>query len=160
MSTHVRSSIHISRLFDFRQHPNITCYGSSMALLRVFLVLPTLPNVSVLALFVWFDSLCPSQQFFSYVGTDLPGLILETVLSKDKCVLLKDSDADEALTSGSWVWSQSLYQWATVLPVLALYHSCPSIFYLKYFGRFMSKQYRSDQTALSFKGTSDRVFLL
>ena len=61
----------------------------------------------------------------------------ETVLSKEKCVLLKDSDAGEALTSGSSVWSQSLYQWATVLPVLALYHSCPSIFYLKYFGRFI-----------------------
>ena len=40
------------RYFDFRQPPNITCYGSSMALLRVFPVLPTLPNVSVLALFV------------------------------------------------------------------------------------------------------------
>ena len=33
--------------------------------------------------FVWFDSLRPSQQSFSYVGTGLPGL-------KDKCVFLKD----------------------------------------------------------------------
>ena len=27
-------------------------------------------------LFVWFDSLCPSQQFFSYVRTGLPRLNL------------------------------------------------------------------------------------
>ena len=39
--------------------------------------------------FVLFDSLCPSQQFFSYVGMGLPGF--EPVLSKDKCVLLKDT---------------------------------------------------------------------
>ena len=29
---------------------------------------------SVADLFVWFDYLRPSQQFFSYVGTGLPGL--------------------------------------------------------------------------------------
>ena len=34
-------------------------------------------------MFVLFDTLRPSQQYFSYAGTGLPGL-------KDKCVLLKD----------------------------------------------------------------------
>ena len=38
-----------------------------------------------------FDSLCPSQQFFSYVGTGLPGLKLGPVLSRDLYVLLKDT---------------------------------------------------------------------
>ena len=28
----------------------------------------------ILNLFFWFDSLCPSQQFFSHVRTGLPGL--------------------------------------------------------------------------------------
>ena len=28
----------------------------------------------IFVLFVWFDSLCPSPQFFSHVGTSLPGL--------------------------------------------------------------------------------------
>ena len=27
--------------------------------------------------FAWFDSLCPSQQFFSYVGTSLPTIFLD-----------------------------------------------------------------------------------
>ena len=36
------------------------------------------------------DLIRPSQQFFSYVRTGLPGLI-EPVLSWDKCVLLKDT---------------------------------------------------------------------
>ena len=35
-----------------------------------------------------FDSLCPGQQFFSYVGTGLPGT---PVLSRDQCVFLKDT---------------------------------------------------------------------
>ena len=37
---------------------------------------------------VWFDSLCSSQQFYSYVGT---GFLGWPVLSKDNCVLLKDT---------------------------------------------------------------------
>ena len=35
-----------------------------------------------------FDSLCPSQHFFSYVGMGLP---VESLRSKDKCILLKDT---------------------------------------------------------------------
>ena len=31
-------------------------------------------SFGVLCWFVWFDSLHPSQQFFSYVGMGLPGL--------------------------------------------------------------------------------------
>ena len=38
---------------------------------------------------------------------------VEPVLSKDKCVLLKDSDAGEARTGGQLVSSQALYHWAT-----------------------------------------------
>ena len=35
-------------------------------------------------LFVPFDSLCPSQQFFSHAGMGLPGLNQLSVLLKDK----------------------------------------------------------------------------
>ena len=38
---------------------------------------------------ILFDSLRPSQQFFSYVEMCLPGF--EPVISKHKCVLLKDT---------------------------------------------------------------------
>ena len=38
-------------------------------------------------LFVWFNALRPRQQFFSYVGSSC----VEPILSKDQCVLLKDT---------------------------------------------------------------------
>ena len=31
-------------------------------------------SLYILLVFVWFDSLCPSQQFFSHVGMGLPVL--------------------------------------------------------------------------------------
>ena len=33
-----------------------------------------LSNLEYFVLFVWFDSLCLSQQLFSYAGTGFPGL--------------------------------------------------------------------------------------
>ena len=46
---------------------------------------------------------------------------VEPVLSKDKCVLLKDtSDAGEAQTRGPLVSSQALYNSAAVLPEICL----------------------------------------
>ena len=46
---------------------------------------------------------------------------VKPVLSKDKCVLLKNkthSDVGEAWTCGPSVLSQALYHWATVLPII------------------------------------------
>ena len=38
-------------------------------------ITPTFMSMTVdSSMFVWFDSLCPSQQFFSHVRTGLPGL--------------------------------------------------------------------------------------
>ena len=63
--------------------------------------------------FVWFESLCPSQQFFSYVGTGLPGLNqysarINVSYSRTQC-----SIADETQTGNPSVSSQALYHWAT-----------------------------------------------
>ena len=65
---------------------------------------------------VWFDSLRPSQQFFSYVHSWNGSSWVEPVLSKDKCDMLKesrtrhtDSDACEAQTRDPSVSSQALY---------------------------------------------------
>ena len=69
--------------------------------------------------FVWFDSLCPSQQFFSYVGTGLPGLNQYQARINVSCSRTQHRDASEARTWGPSVSSQVLYNWATVLPLLA-----------------------------------------
>ena len=43
--------------------------------------------------FVWFDSLCPSQQIFSHVGTDLPGLNHYQAVDKVCCSRTQHSDS-------------------------------------------------------------------
>ena len=59
-------------------------------------------GLSLACLFVWFDSLRPSQQFFNYVGTGLQGL-------------LKDTKQWRRWGSKPSVLSQVLYHWATEL---------------------------------------------
>ena len=56
------------------------------------------------ALFVGFDFLHPSQQFFSYVGMGLPGLTINV-----SCARTQRSDADEARTRNPSFLSQALY---------------------------------------------------
>ena len=68
-------------------------------------------------LLVWFDTLRPSQQFFSYVGTGLPGLNL---LSKDKCILLKD-------TTQWWRWDSNQWPLSLESSTLPLTHCSPYI---------------------------------
>ena len=51
--------------------------------------LPYMGVVAILVMFVWVESLCPSQQFFSHVGTEpsLPGYY--QYFLGGKCILLK-----------------------------------------------------------------------
>ena len=64
-------------------------------------------------LFVWFDSLCRSQQFFSYVGTGLPGLNQYWARINESCSRTQCSNASEARIRNPSVLSQALYHWAT-----------------------------------------------
>ena len=50
------------------QQQHFLCVRSPAILVKTFF------DISFVCLFVWLDSLCPSQQFFSYVGMGLPGL--------------------------------------------------------------------------------------
>ena len=71
---------------------------------------------------VWFDSLRPSQQFFSYVGMGLPGLNQYFARINVSRSRTQHSDAGEARNRGPSVLSQALCHWATVLPnTLGLY---------------------------------------
>ena len=70
-------------------------------------------------LFVWFDSLHPSPQIFSYVGTGLPGLNQYQARINLSCSKTQHSDAGEARTSNLSVSSQALYYWATALPPIS-----------------------------------------
>ena len=71
-----------------------------------------------MSLFVWFDSLHPSQQSFSYVRMDIPGLNQFWARRINvSCSRTQHSDASEALTRGPSVSSQALYHWATALPL-------------------------------------------
>ena len=85
-------------------YPDARClsFGLYLPLLSYF----------VLFLFVWFYSLRPSQQSFSYVGMGLPGLNQYWARINVSC----SSDAREAWTCGPLVSSQALYHWATMLP--------------------------------------------
>ena len=73
------------------------------------------PNHSMI-LFGWFDSLCPSQQFFSYVRMDIPGLNQYLTRINVSCSRIQHSNAGEAWTCFPSVSSQALYHWATMLP--------------------------------------------
>ena len=66
-------------------------------------------------LFVWFDSLCRSQQFFSYVGTGLPGLNQYWARINESWSRTQCSNAGEARIRNPSVLSQALYHWATAL---------------------------------------------
>ena len=68
--------------------------------------------------FVWFDSLRPSQQLFSYVGTGLPGLNQYEVRINVACSRKQHSDACEARTRGLSVSRQACYHRVTVLPCI------------------------------------------
>ena len=63
-------------------------------------------------LFVWFDSLRPGQQFFSYVGTGLPGLDHNLARINVSCLRTQHSDTGIAQTRNPLVLSQALYHWA------------------------------------------------
>ena len=67
-------------------------------------------------LFIWFDSLRPIQQFFSYVGTGRPGFNQDKARIYVSCSRTQHSGAGEARTLGPSVSRQVLYHWATVLP--------------------------------------------
>ena len=58
---------------------------------------------AVFVLFVWFESLRPSQQSFSYVGTGLPGLIQNYARINVSCSMTRRSDAGEARNRGPLV---------------------------------------------------------
>ena len=64
---------------------------------------------------VWFDSLHPSQQFFSYIRTGLPVLNQYQTRINVSCSRTQCSDAGEAQTSNPSVLSQAPYHWATSL---------------------------------------------
>ena len=66
-------------------------------------------------LFVWFDSLCRSQQSFIYVGTGLPGLNQYWVRINDSCSRTQRSNAGEARIRNPSVLRQALCHWATAL---------------------------------------------
>ena len=66
-------------------------------------------------LFVWFDSLRHSQQFFSYAGTCLPGLNQYKARINVSCTSTEHSDPGEAWTFNPSVSSQALYHWVTSL---------------------------------------------
>ena len=55
------------------------------------------------------------QQFFSYVGTGLPGLNQYQAKINVSCSRTQHSDAGEAWTRSLSASSQALYHWATVL---------------------------------------------
>ena len=63
--------------------------------------------------FVWFESLRPSQQFFSYVGTGLPVLNQYSARINVSYSRIQCSSASETRTSNPSVSSQALYYWAT-----------------------------------------------
>ena len=62
------------------------------------------------------DSLCPSQQFFSYVWTGLPGLNQYLAKINMSFSRTQHSDTGEAWTHNPSVLSQALHHWATALP--------------------------------------------
>ena len=67
------------------------------------------------SMFVWFDSLRPSQQFFSYVRIDFPLLNQYWARINGSCSRTQHSGAGEAWTRNPSVLSQAFYHWATVL---------------------------------------------
>ena len=64
-------------------------------------------------LFVWSDSLHPSQDFFSYVGTDLHGLNQYLARINVSCSRTQCSDAGEAQAHNPSVSNQALNHSAT-----------------------------------------------
>ena len=95
-----------------------TDWGSGRIFLANFLLLNQsnhLKHKLRICLFVWFDSLLPSQQFFSYVGTGLPGLNQYKASINVSCSRTQRSEDGEAKTHDTSVSSQALYQWATSL---------------------------------------------
>ena len=85
-------------------------------------------------LFVSFDSLLPSQQFFIYVGTGLPGLnqYYKQGIIHVFCSRGQHSAAGEARTANLWSWVKhstteplgSLVCWMWLWPKLLVKHSC------------------------------------
>ena len=67
---------------------------------------------------IWYESLHPSRQFFSYVGTGLPRLNQYQARINVTCSSIQHSDAGEALTRGPSVSSQALYYWASFYLIL------------------------------------------
>ena len=64
--------------------------------------------------FVWFDSLRPSQQVCSYIGTGLPGSNQYLARINVFCSRTQHSNAGEAQTCGPSVSNQALHHWVTV----------------------------------------------
>ena len=52
-----------------------------------------LSNLKYFILFVWFDSLCLIQQFFSHAGTGFPGLKQYQAADKVSCSRTQHSDS-------------------------------------------------------------------
>ena len=69
-------------------------------------------------LFVWFDSLCPSLQFFSHVGMGLPGLNQYKAADKVSCSRTQHSDSagGEARPSKPSIPSLTGYQLSHCTP--------------------------------------------
>ena len=87
------------------------------------------PNILVLhlgkvLLFICFDSLHPSQQFFSHVGTSLPGLNQYEAVDKVSCSRTQPSDSTgcEARTNNPLIPSLTLYQLNHCAPHLGNVH--------------------------------------
>ena len=105
--------------------------------------------------FVCFNTLCPSQQFFSHVGTGLPGLNHYKAEDKVSCSRTQCSASGEARTCNPSIWSQALYHWVTVL----LYKRCQiAIFQLSL--RFQTKFQSSVSSLFSTLCISPTVSVL
>ena len=66
--------MHHDKTNRMSMHPSKTQISRGISILKLHVVRMPPAKFRFNLTFVWFDSLRPSQQFFSYVGTGLPGM--------------------------------------------------------------------------------------
>ena len=76
--------------------------------------------ILITAIFVWFDSLHPRQQFFSFVGMGLPGLNQYLARINVSCSRTTRQWRRLGSNPRPLVSSQALYHWATALPLISM----------------------------------------
>ena len=111
-----RYNVNVSKQCQTQIKQLLKEHSKSGSILFVILSIPQTHAILLFFCLIWFDSLHPSQQFISYVGTALPWLNQYLARINVSCSRTQCSDASEAQTHSPSVSSQALYYWTTALP--------------------------------------------